>query len=281
MTKWFSFNREIVQIAPSDRGLQYGDGLFETVAVRNGEPRLWNHHIDRLARGCEKLRLKMPSPDTLYDGIIHAVRENGVPSSYSVAKIIVSAGDALRGYGRQYVDAPSVLLAAFPSAPPPVESYRDGIEITQCDTRLSINSATAGLKTLNRLEQVLARSEFVETAVFEGLTMDAEDNIICGTMSNVFGVIGGVIVTPSLHSNGVEGVMRRHIIETLAEYDIDTTIRTVKLSELGTMDEIFLCNSQFGVMPVRRCADKDWPVGAVTRQVMSVLAEHGINECRS
>lgn len=280
MTEWFSNGEVVAQISANDRGFQYGDGLFETVAIRNGEPRLWNYHIERLARGCERLGIKPPAPTDLYDGVLGALRQSGVPSAYSVVKMVVSAGAALRGYGRHFVDAPSVLFAAFPAAPPPLEFYRVGIEAVLCETRLAGNSATAGLKTLNRLEQVMARSEFVDTDLFEGLTMDADDHIICGTMSNVFVVSGDRLATPSLQSCGVEGVMRRYIIETLAEQGINTTIRAIKLDELDDMDEVFLCNSQFGVMPVRRCMDKSWSVGDVTKSVMTIMTEHGINECR-
>lgn len=280
MTEWFSNGEALAQLSASDRGLQYGDGLFETVAIRKGEPRLWGNHIDRLTRGCDLLGIKMPSTADLYDGIEHAVRQSGVPPAYCVAKIIVSAGAGQRGYGRQFVDTPTVMFAAFPSSPPPLESYRDGIETVLCTTRLAGNSPLAGCKTLNRLEQVLARSEFIDSAVFEGLTMDADDRIICGTMSNVFVVSGDTIATPSLHSSGVEGVMRRHIIETLTEQGIEIEIRTVKLDEMDNMDEVFVCNSQFGVMPVRRCMQINWPVGEVTKTVMATLAERGISECR-
>jgi 4-amino-4-deoxychorismate lyase len=145
---------------------------------------------------------------------------------------------------------------------------------------LPLNSATAGLKTLNRIEQVLARSEIADSGVFEGLTMDADDNIICGTMSNLFMMIDGEILTPSLHSNGVEGVMRRHIVDTLGEQGIKTAIQSINRDDLNTADEVFICNSQFGVMPVRRCVDKSWPVGTMTKQVMTILADHGISECR-
>jgi len=281
MTEWFTNGEALAQLSASDRGLQYGDGLFETVAIRKGEPRLWDFHIDRLTKGCRLLGINRPPTAELYDGIQHAVRQNDVPSAYCVAKMIVSAGAGRRGYGRQFTDTPSVMMAAFPSVPPPVESYRGGIDTVLCTTRLAGNSPLAGCKTLNRLEQVLARSEFIDSGVFEGLTMDADDHIICGTMSNVFTVSGSTIATPSLHSSGVEGVMRRHIIETLTKQGIEIEIRTLKLDEMDNMDEVFVCNSQFGVLPVRRCMESNWSVGEVTRSVMAALAARGISECRS
>ena len=280
MSEWFQNGDAIGQVDASDRGFQYGDGLFETVAIRNGEPRLWQYHMDRLSNGCTLLGIEKPADAGLYEGVMHALSHSDVPTAYSVAKIIVSAGAGLRGYGRSTATAPTVLFGAFPASPPPVESFVDGVNMALCQTRLASNSSTAGLKTLNRLEQVLARSEFVDTGEFEGLTMDADDNIICGTMSNVFFVTNNSISTPALDRCGVAGVMRRHVIETMRAEGIDTNIKTVNFADLQNIDEIFVSNSQFGVMPVRSCADMQWPVGDTTRNVMSILADNGVPECR-
>ncbi len=280
MPDWFRNGDASGQVDASDRGFQYGDGLFETVAIRNDAPRLWQYHMDRLSNGCKLLGIEKPADTELYEGVMHALRHSDVPTAYSVAKIIVSAGAGRRGYGRPKATTPTVLFGAFPAAPPPVDSYVDGVDLALCRTRLASDSPTAGLKTLNRLEQVLARSEFIDTGEFEGLTMDAADNIICGTMSNVFFVTKKSISTPSLDRCGVAGVMRRHVIETLRGQGIDTHIQTVKLVDLKNIDEVFVANSQFGVMPVRSCADMRWPVGDTTRRVMSILADNGVAECR-
>jgi len=280
MADWFINGEAVAHVEISNRGFQYGDGLFETVAIRNGEPRLWDYHMDRLTKGCDLLRIRKPTDDELYAGVSDAIQKSKAPAAYSVAKIIVTAGTGLRTYGRALSVTPTVLFGAFPALPQPVESYRDGLRTTLCQTRLAVNSPTAGLKTLNRLEQVLARSEFVDTGEFEGLTMDTDDNIICGTMSNVFFVTKNSISTPSLARCGVEGVMRRHVIESLRAQEIDTHIRAVNLVDFKNIDEVFVSNSQFGVIPVRSCADLQWPVGNTTRRVMSILADNGVTECR-
>lgn len=280
MANWTSSDGEIANVSPDDRGLQYGDGLFETIAIRDGEPRLWQYHMDRLKKGCDVLGISIPADTELSQGVMQAVASNNVSAAYSVAKVIVSAGAAVRGYGRSKVAAPAVIFGAFPAAPPPISSYRDGIEIAVCKTRLGINSALSGLKTLNRLEQVLARSEIADSDVFEGLTLDADDRIICGTMSNVFIVNQQSVATPSLDRCGVEGVMRRHVIESLNVRGIASEIRTITMTELRESDEVFITNSQFGVMPVRRCMATDWTSLEVTRNVMEILADNGIAECR-
>jgi 4-amino-4-deoxychorismate lyase len=280
MADWFSKGEAVEGVSISDRGFQYGDGLFETIAIRNGQPRLWHYHVDRLTRGCKLLGIRMPSDNELSEGLEHVLKSSNVLTAYAAAKIIISAGAGLRGYGRTFADSPSVLFRAFPAAPVALESYSGGIDTVICRTRLASDSATAGLKTLNRMEQVLARSEFIETGVFEGLTMDAEDNIICGTMSNVFFVNEKSISTPPLDRCGVEGVMRRHIIETLRKQGTDITIRPCAMSDIEEIDEVFLSNSQFGILPVKSCMQMQWGVGKVTQNVMSILANNAVPECR-
>jgi 4-amino-4-deoxychorismate lyase len=280
MGDWLSQGEAADRVSISDRGFQYGDGLFETIAVRNGEPRLWQYHIDRLARGCKVLGIRMPSESDLSEGLIQALQYSNAPAVHASVKVIVSAGSGLRGYGRAFADSPTVLFRAFLSVPLALDSYRGGIETVICRTRLASGSATVGLKTLNRLEQVLARSEFAGTDVFEGLTLDAEDNIICGTMSNVFFVNDKSISTPPLDRCGVEGVMRRHVIETLDRQGITVAHHPYSLSRLEDADEVFLSNSQFGVIPIKSCTEMEWPVGEVTRNVMTIMANNQVLECR-
>jgi len=280
MANWFNKGKAVEYVSIGDRGFQYGDGLFETIAIRNGEPRLWSYHVDRLAKGCKRLGIRMLSETELSEGVMHALSDNDAPATYAVAKIIVSSGVGQRGYGRAFADAPTVLFGAFPADRLAHDSYRDGIDTLICKTRLSTDSPTAGLKTLNRMEQVLARSEFADSDLFEGLTMDAADNIICGTMSNVFFIRDKTVLTPPLDRCGVEGVMRRHVIETLNQRGIATSIQPLAEASLANVDEVFLSNSQFGVLPVRTCLQMSWGVGDMTREVMSMLADNDVSECR-
>jgi 4-amino-4-deoxychorismate lyase len=280
MADWICNGKVVEKISINDRGLQYGDGLFETVAIRDGEPRLWAYHMERLSKGCELLGFTMPSKKALLEGVFEALATNGVPSTYAVAKIIISAGAGKRGYARSDVESPTVLIGAFESERPSADAYRDGVGIMVCKTRLATGSAFAGLKTLNRLEQVAAQSEVKEEDAYEGLTMDADGNLICGTMSNVFFIKDNCISTPPLDRCGVAGVMRRHIIETLHEKGIQIDFGHTKLSDLSSLDELFLSNSQFGVVPINKCGDITWQVGEHVRTVMAILANNGVDECR-
>lgn len=279
MADWYYSAEPVDTVSLDDRGFQYGDGLFETIAVREGEPRLWTLHIDRLHKGCAAMNITLPSVHELTTGLEHAISASKRSDKDSIVKLIVTAGTGKRGYGRLKADA-DIYFGVFEPAPLPRAAYRDGIATTLCNTRLGSQSPTAGLKTLSRTEQVLARSEFAGSREFEGFTMDTEDHLICGTMSNVFFVRGKSVSTPPVTSNGVAGVMRRHLMACLETEGRPVTVSTTLGSDLVLLDEVFISNSQLGVVPVRRCGNTRWAVGDITREIMVVMADNGIAECR-
>ncbi len=279
MSNWFSNNKVINNISIEDRGLHYGDGLFETIAIREGNLRLWEYHLSRLKKGCKTLNLKMPSDDFLKKSIINAYRDSKLNHSPAIAKIIITAGKSKRGYGRKKNTIPSELFSIFPATQIDPLNYKNGIELTLCKTRLAVNSITAGLKTLNRLEQVLAKIELEGTHFFEGLTMDSENNIICGTMSNIFFVKENDIYTPCLKKCGVRGVMRKHLLFCLDKLDFSVRIQPIKAGDMKYFDEAFIVNSQFGLLPIKKCDDIKWSTFKRTRTIMSLMASNNIIEC--
>ena len=280
MSDWYEIDKPASTIELDDRGLQYGDGLFETIAIRRGEPRLWEYHYERLARGCRTLGLVTPSIKLLKARVDAALANSDCDPVFCIAKIILTAGVTQRGYGRGLPSEPRIFVGVFQAAPVSQSSYTTGVATILCETRLATGSPTAGLKTLNRLEQVLARSECLPTGAFEGLTLDADDRLVCGTMSNVFIVKDKTIRTPSLERCGVSGTMRRHLLALLESSTLDSEVVALTEPDLAGADEVFLTNSQMGAIPVNRCGEHTWPVGPVTRQVLALLADNGILECR-
>ena len=276
---WFHNHQPVDGVPIDDRGFQYGDGLFETIAIRAGSPRLWQFHRERLARGCERLGLRMPAERDLHDQLAAALEAGGADVGSGIAKIVLTAGAGLRGYARVEGTVPRVFVGVFPSEGLSRRAYEDGVDAIVCETRLAGPSALAGLKTLNRLEQVLGRSECAAANAFEGLMVDAAERVICGTMSNVFIVIGHTIITPTLERCGVAGVMRRLVLESFSASAKGVVIRDVALEELMQSDEVFLSNSQFGVVPLRRCENRQWSPGASTRECQRLLAKQGVQEC--
>jgi 4-amino-4-deoxychorismate lyase len=250
-------------IPVQDRGLLYGDGLFETIAIARGVPLLWDLHMRRLCRSCARLGIAVPDVDLLRADLQRMTggRER------EVGKIVVTRGVGARGY------APSV--DAVPTRIVSVSEWRpragagEGVAVRFCRTRLGRNPALAGLKHLNRLEQVLARAE-LSPELAEGLMLNDLDEVVEGTMTNVFAVSGGELITPDLAECGVAGVLREFILE-----NSPIVVREAPLARatLPAADEIFLTNSIIGVWPVSKLAERSVPVGPVTRRIQELVRD--------
>jgi len=262
-------------ISIHDRGLQYGDGLFETMAVRNGKIHLWEAHWQRLSLGCEKLSITLPNKETLEKEIALLCENKG--ETKFVIKLIVTRGEGRRGYRFTAEQNVTRILSshAWPDYP---ESYQaEGVAVRYCETTLSENTKLAGIKHLNRLEQVLARNEWDTDEFQEGLMLTAHGNVVDGTVSNIFTVLDNKIFTPDLSMCGVAGVMRKKIIHIAKERGFAVYEKEFSKSELEMADELFLSNSLFGIWPIRIIAKTRFTkVGKVTKQ----LQEEVIKSCQ-
>jgi 4-amino-4-deoxychorismate lyase len=254
-------------IAVADRGLHYGDGLFETIAVRAGIPQFWERHWQRLARGCRRLGIEEVNPQKLWD----EARRVCAGIEQGVLKLIVTRGEGGRGYRPAQRGSATRIVAIYPWPDHPITHWQEGVAVRVCDTRLARNPALAGIKHLNRLEQVLARREWEDPQIAEGLMLDENGHVISGTMSNLFVVKHERLVTPLLEDCGVEGVMRGMIRDLAAELTISYEETVVKLDELWLAEEVFLCNALIGVWPVRRIQQQPYNVGPVTRRLAERL----------
>lgn len=278
---WFENGRVIDSVPVDDRGLQYGDGLFETIAIRASQPRLWPFHADRLQTGADRMGIVIPHADELYSWLEYAI-SNTVRSTSGIAKLIVTRGAGERGYRYSANMPPRIIVGIFESDGHPRRNWTDGVEVRVCSTRLGSQPALAGVKSLNRLDQVLARNEWQDHSIAEGLMLDADNNVVCGTMSNVFFVSGANLVTPAIVSSGVCGVMRRHILALTEKCGISASVEPVSVSSIPKFSEIFLSNSQIGLWPVRQCEQAQLSApGPVTRELMSQLLHSGIEECHT
>ena len=251
-----------------DRGLQFGDGLFETIAIENEKPLLWERHARRLSMGARRLSIALADPTTWQAEVFQLCRGIGK----GVLKIIVTRGISGRGYATNSNAAPTRILNVSPWPDYPVANEHDGIAAQLCRTRLSRNPELAGIKHLNRLEQVLARME-LDDSFAEGVMCSDTEHVIEGTMSNLFLLLDGVVHTPDLSDCGVAGVMREIILESLGQLEIPSRVGPVTLKELFQAEEVFITNSLIGLWPIRRIVESDqrtgreYPVGATTRKI--------------
>lgn len=265
-TLWL-VNGQSTKLDPADRGLAYGDGLFETMAARDGRIRWLDLHLDRLEEGCRRLEIPAPPRSLLAEEIgAHCPHEGR-----AVVKLIVTRGAGARGYLPPEPVDPTRVLAILPWPGYPDSYYRDGIGVRTCRLRLGENPALAGIKHLCRLEQVLAQLELRGEAVQQGLVLDAGGRVVGGTASNVFAVARAELSTPSLERCGIRGVMRRVVLETARTLGLRAEERDVSPHELLEADEIFVTNSLFGIWPVTTLDGQRFAVGPTTERLMAHL----------
>jgi 4-amino-4-deoxychorismate lyase len=253
----------------SDRGLNYGDGVFETIAINQFKPRLLDFHWQRLQQGCDRLSIPI-NIELFQQEIIQLLADK--PVEQGILKLVVSRGSDSLGY--QYpAGLQSTRIASLHKSVSRNPDYPEkGVSVRLCETKLARQTQLAGIKHLNRLEQVLARAEWRDPGIKEGLMRDTEGWIVDGTRSNLFIVENGKLVTPDLTYCGIAGVMRRAIMEIIApDLHISCDSSEINDQRLANADEVFICNSVFGVWPVISLAEDCWKIGPVTQQIMQAV----------
>jgi 4-amino-4-deoxychorismate lyase len=245
MSVWVNGRRSRT-IDARDRGLQYGDGLFETMHIRGGAVRLLDMHLERLFEGCRRLRMAVPDEQNLRRELERAASQR----ASGVLKLILTRGVGPRGYRPTGDERCSRILTLSPLPLTAARSVAQLITLRICRMKLGTNERLAGLKTLNRLESVMARAEWRDQRIYEGLMQDGADHIVCGTMSNLFLRQGRHLVTPLLDRCGVAGVMRRWVLEQASALRLKTTVRRVDFRDLRGAEEVFMTNAIAGLMSV-------------------------------
>jgi 4-amino-4-deoxychorismate lyase len=253
------------RVSVADRGLQYGDGLFETMAVIQSQPRFWQSHMDRLAEGCERLQLPLPAQSVL----LREVKTVSAAQGDCVVKIILTRGTSGRGYAPSFPVTANRIVCSYPWPDDPGRLNETGIRARICELRLGLQPALAGMKHLNRLEQVKARAEWTDRSIHEGILLDREDNVISAISSNIFLVTGDRLLTPRMDRCGVRGVMSANILKA---FQPRCEQRRISLDMLPEADEVFVCNAVRGVFPVIAIDHWEYINGPVTSEVQQWLA---------
>lgn len=263
----FIDGHERSRVDARDRGLQYGDGLFETMAVIDGSVRRFELHWQRLHASCERLSIPCPDRGLLESELSRFAHEQ----SRAVLKLILTRGPSGRGYRPPTQPQPTRILYLDPLPEHPKEWHEQGVVVRLCRTVLGDNPTLAGLKSLNRLEQVLARREWDDASIPEGLMLDPRGAVVCGTMSNLFTVRGGVLNTPRLDRAGVAGTTRQAVLAAARSAGMQVEETVIKLGDVWQAEEVFLTNALVGLWPVRRFENSAYPIGPVTRRLQDLL----------
>ena len=254
-------------IDSADRGLQFGDGLFETIACGDGQARWLPLHLERLQQGCERLRLAFRDFELLRAEICGFA----AGQQHCIVKVIVTRGTATRrGYAPAGDERPTRIVSRH-DWPAIAARAASGFHVGVSSVTLGMNPLLAGLKHLNRLEQVLAQMGRDEAGLDEVLMLSTAGQVIGGSMSNVFLADDSGLFTPELGACGVAGVMRRLVLEAAATQGHRVCVRPVALSELATVREAFVTNVRWGVQSVQVLGGRTLPSDAHAQQLRSMI----------
>lgn len=250
-----------------DRGLAYGDGVFRTLLVRGGVARHWLRHYAKLASDCATLGLNCPSAAVLTDELAQVCKAE----PHCVVKIMITRGVGHRGYRYEPSIAPTRIVLSAPLPDYPQSYASTGVRVRHCKMRLAAQSALAGVKHLNRLENVLARAEWSDPAIAEGLLSDTHGNVIGGTMTNLFIAQAGTLRTPRLDACGVAGVTRERIMDSARANGTRCEITSFPWDDVLHADEVVLVNSIAGAWPVCEIEGQARAVGPLARKIQHWL----------
>ena len=257
-------------ISVMDRGLLYGDGAFETLAIGGGQLFLLTPHLERLQKACSILRIPFDKELLLSD----LNKLLAITPGEGICKIILTRGVGGRGYKAAEQPSPTRIVQYFESAG--LSESGEGITIGVSGHRLSQSAEFSGLKHLNRLDQVMASFD-LSSEIFELICLNQQGRVIEGSRSNIIAVIDEALVTPRLDSSGVRGIMLDCLVAKFASIGRPIESAELSLGDIRRASELMFCNSVFGVRPVIKLLEgasvTEWVIGDISRQATAFQHE--------
>jgi 4-amino-4-deoxychorismate lyase len=257
-------------ISVLDRGFSYGDGVFRTIKVVNGLPEHWPIHYQKLEEDCSALGIVCPSADLFINDF---ERLFTTEEFVAAVKIIVTRGEGERGYKPPAITTPMRVMIKSSLPGYPDTYFTEGVQLHLCETQIGHQPKLAGVKHLNRLENVLARMEWHAPSFAEGLMLDMAGNVIECTAANIFARFNNVLITPKLDLCGVAGITRKRILSHAYTLKLKAVEETMDLQKLLSADEVIICNSLFGVWQVRELAQKTWTKQTLDADLRKALSK--------
>ncbi|MFL2660898.1 MAG: aminodeoxychorismate lyase [Alphaproteobacteria bacterium] len=263
-----------------DRGLAYGDGLFETMSWRYIKQskkigvEFWKRHLKRIKIGCEKLKIKFPSEKKLEDykrRVLLASFKKGLREG--TLKILISRGVGGRGYKFEKDIKPTIIFLTFPKTTSNNIFREKGVKVKLCRFNINSNVYLSSLKHLNRLDSVMARSEWTSKEFFEGILLDSNGNLIEGTMTNIFFSRKNILYTPKIQDSGINGIMRQVVIEKAKLFFEKIVFKNIRRSDLRFFEEMFITNSVIKIIPVKSILEKKFIITNSTKKLINYFSD--------
>lgn len=269
----YCINGKLVNgIAPTNRGFAYGDGVFRTMRLLNGELQDWPLHYQTLVADCSKIQIVCPSAELLMQEFKYLMASaSEEDTQFSILKMMITRGEGARGYAPPSVSEPTRVLIQSPLPDYPPEIYAAGVALYTCQTRLAYQPLLAGIKHLNRLENVLARAELKDRRFFDGLMRDYDDKVIEAVSGNLFIRKDGIVMTPALNSCGVAGVMRQKILDWYKTQGQPVQVTALTMEDLRNAEAVIITNSIYGVLQVSNIDEQEIATNHWAKELRSQL----------
>jgi branched-chain amino acid aminotransferase len=254
------------KISAYDHGFLYGDGIYETMRSYDGVVFMFDRHLARLRRSASLIKLGLPEDGYLKDAVLRALRSNDLSDAY--VRITVSRGKGPIGLDPGLCGEPTLIVFAEQFRPYPESLYAGGVKLIIAETRRNLVAAIdPKIKSLNFLNNILAKIEAKEKGAYEAVMLNGEGFLAEGTVSNIFFVAEGVLCTPSAEAGILDGITRELVIGLAIKEGIEVSEGKFKPEELLGASEAFFTNTTSEVMPVSAVGEKNYPVGEITKRL--------------
>jgi branched-chain amino acid aminotransferase len=260
---------ETASVPVSDRAFMYGDGIFETLRVVGGQPRLWDAHWDRFRMGAELLRIDLPSDSRATRSRVEKLLEMNEAKD-AVLRIQLSRGVGPRGYSPRETKSPRLIMATHPLPAAPATW-----KLAMTSFRLPARNTLSGVKTTSKLLHVLARAEADGKGADEGLMLTDSGAVAQGTSSNLFWIESKFVCTAPEQSGILPGVTRGAVLRACGRLNIPVRQTTVQPDRLQTCDGVFLTLSTFGIVEGAWLDGRELWRAPLVAQIRETLVEAG------
>ena len=266
------YSERDAKISVFDHGFLYGDGVFEGIRAYHGRVFKLKEHIDRLFYSAKAILLEIPmSPEKISQAVVEACRANKIRDGY--IRLVVTRGMGTLGLNPRSCKNPSVIIIADKIQVYPQELYSRGMEIVTVPTVRNLHSAVnPAIKSLNYLNNILAKIEANNAGVEEAVMLNAEGFVSECTADNLFIVKNGELFTPPLSAGALYGITRQTVIELARQGGVKVSEPNLTRYDLFCADECFLCGTGAEIMPVIKIDNRvigTGKPGILTRRLVS------------